>query len=168
VESAAPKAPAVASFPPRMNLLAATIREVHIANPRLQALYALWQAKRTGRSMPARNDFSWADLKPWFGNLILVDALEDGEDFHYRLWGSELAHFLGHELTGRRMSEVLDWLGPNPMNEYRQVCRSRAPLAVAVRIPALDRDMRLDKLNLPLSCDGLRVDKVLAAIYPAG
>jgi hypothetical protein len=118
-------------------------------------------------AMPARGDFSWTDLRPWFGNLILVDVIDDGADFHYRLWGSELAQFLGHELTGRRMSEVVPWLGPNPRDEYREACRTHAPVSVLVRMPDADHIVRMHKLNLPLSGDGARVDKVLAAIYPA-
>jgi hypothetical protein len=150
-----------------MDLLAATIRAQRICHPKLHALHELWQAKRDARAMPSRGDFDWADLRPWFGNLILVDVIDDGADFHYRLWGSELAQLLGYELTGRRMSDVVSWLGPNPRDEYREVCRTRGVVSVLVRMPDADHIVRLHKLNLPLSCDGVRIDKVLAAIYPA-
>lgn len=151
-----------------MDLLGATITEAPPACPQLRDLLALWTAKRGERGLPARRDFSWMELRPWFGNLILVDVIGDGEDFLYRLWGSELARFLGYELTGRRSSEVESWLGPNPMREYRQVCRTREPLSVLVRIPDSKDTVRMDKLDLPLSGDGRRVDKVMAAIYPSG
>lgn len=150
-----------------MDLLAATITEVQIAEPRLCALHALWQAKRCERPMPARGDFAWPELKPWMGNLALLDVLEDGQDFRYRLWGSEIARHLGYELTGRRMSEVVCWLGPNPRDEYRRICATRQPLAVAVRIPDIRRPVRLDKLGLPLSEAGAQVEQILAALYPA-
>ncbi len=58
---------------------------------RLLALYRLWDSKRRGRLLPARSDFDHAELAPWFGNLILLDVLEGGKDFHYRLFGVTLA-----------------------------------------------------------------------------
>jgi hypothetical protein len=96
-------------------------------------LHALWDAKRAGRAMPARADFDIDDLKPWLGWLVLYDvlpgALPDGPDFAYRLFGTQMAHGVGGELTAGRVSQAAMTLDrPFALETLREVCRTRAPV----------------------------------------
>src|SRR5262249_55185257 len=54
--------------------------------PALDALYRLWDARRAGSAMPSRRDFAFEDLIPWLGHLMLVDAIDGGRDFVYRVF----------------------------------------------------------------------------------
>jgi hypothetical protein len=117
--------------------------------------------------MPARADFSLEDLKPWLGHLVLLDAIDDGGDFRYVLFGTALAAIFRFDLTGRRVSESVAQIGPLALQEYREVFRSRQPL-IASRlshlVPFKDH-ITITKLSLPLSSDGRGVDKILAGIF---
>src|SRR5262245_27250689 len=74
-------------------------------DPRLLGLYQLWHSKRGGRFAPARVDIRAEQLQPWLGNLILLDVIDGGKDFRYRLFGSVIAREAGFDLTGKFLSD---------------------------------------------------------------
>jgi hypothetical protein len=59
------------------------------ARAETQRLIAYWQARCSGRLIPARADLDVLDLGPWLGGLSLYEALPDG-DFRCRLRGSTM------------------------------------------------------------------------------
>ena len=65
----------------------------------------LWLSKCAGDMLPARSDFPTEDLRPWMGNLILMDVLNGGCDFRYRLIGTDIVTVVGRDLTGKLVSE---------------------------------------------------------------
>lgn len=135
--------------------------------PELAGLLALWEARRSGRRMPARRDLDVLDLRPWMGRIILLDVLGGGADFFYRIHGTDLAERIGFDLTGRRLSSASE----RPMTaqafaEYRRAVEAREPQFYAGS-SYLDRPHIIyDKLVLPLADDGETVDRLLVAIYP--
>lgn len=134
--------------------------------PRLQALYDFWDEKRAGRVMPARADFDPLELKPWMGHLSLVETLDGGNDFLFRVHGTVLAwRLVGEDLTGRRLMELpYDWKEVW-REEYRRVVRTRAPYAVTRKASAMKDHVGIRKLILPLSDDGETVDMLLYGVY---
>jgi hypothetical protein len=134
-------------------------------HPQLAALYGLWRTKVGGRRMPARADFDATELAPWFGHLLLVETIGDGEDFRFRLHGTMLGEMFGFDLTGKTVREAVPFIGEKARDEYLQVCASGEPLLVQRGQPFAKQFMLLDKLALPLSDDGRRVDRIMAAIY---
>jgi hypothetical protein len=130
--------------------------------PTGQDIQRLWHEKSTDGRVPARSDFSIDDLKPWLGRLILVDILPDGDIF-YRVHGTELAEWLGQDLTGKTLSAL------NPP-EFRALIRAEYADIVASRSPAVIRRRRhyegrgsfvIERILLPLSRDGQTIDQVL-------
>ncbi|MFC3674411.1 PAS domain-containing protein [Ferrovibrio xuzhouensis] len=144
---------------------AAAENPLTIGNPALAALYDLWQRKRSGRPAPSRADFDLADLRPWFGQLMLLDVIDGGRDMRYRLYGTGLVSIFGFDLTGRRVSEVADLIGTRPLEEYREVASLMMPAHVSRMSPSAREYLALDKLALPLIDDDGRVNKILGAIY---
>ena len=69
---------------------------------------SLWQGKRAGRELPAWRDFSFEDLTPWIGRLLVVDLdFSDGIDGTYRLCGGEWVAIFDSDLTGKRYKDVM-------------------------------------------------------------
>ena len=134
-------------------------------NERIKALLDLWEAKRAGRPLPARADFTMDDLLPWLGHLMLLDVLDGGDDFRFVLYGTALVEIFGFDLTGQRVSEAAQHIGPKSLEEYRRVYATRAPDYVARRSPANKEYVTITKIALPLSSDGQTIDKILGAIY---
>ncbi len=140
-----------------------------------EPMVALWNDKRHGTQLPAWSDFELEDFKGWWGWITVVDCLSpDGDDWVYRLWGSEVARFTGHEMTGKAMKakqsdDVVDVLHYNDhdfdhmklLYDEKKIGLLEGP--VNTEIPNLNW---VSINRLPLANDGSRVDKFLNAVSP--
>lgn len=131
-----------------------------------RGLFRLWRARRGAALMPARSAFDLNDLRPWMGNIVLLDVLADPPDLRFRLFGSNVALRQGRDLTGRRISEVGTLLARPIIDSYNSVLSSGVPMLHWYHDTAQDsRDMRVARLLLPLSDNGRTVDKIMVASY---
>lgn len=137
----------------------------------LQGLLEFWKKLAGTRPMPARLDLDPLGLKPWIGNLLLVEVA--GQDrFRYRVYGTKLADALGHDFNGQDVDALPQPHRAEAMEDYWAVVDSRAPCFVE-RERLLHNSYALTarlgpigKLSLPFSADGKDVSQILAAIYP--
>lgn len=141
-----------------------------ITTPQLRSLLELWAAKRAGRALPSRADFSDEDLRPWFGNLLMVDVVEGAHQFRFRLMGTSLVDAACRELTGKFFDEAdISGYEPDVLEDYAEVLRSRAPFCKTRRYnptPGMEHWRVYERLLLPLSNDGETVDRILGGSYP--
>lgn len=131
----------------------------------LRRLWAYWAAKLRDGMLPARKSISPQELRPWLGNLLLLDVVDGGRDFQYRLHGAKLVQMFGDDLTGR-------FVGALPLRnveallaEGRQAVASRNVVYIEDGIVAEKAFIRISKLILPLASDGVAVDMLLVGIY---
>lgn len=135
-------------------------------HPKLRALWQFWNALRGARPAPRIDEIHALVLKPWLGNVLLLDVIDGGSDFRYRVYGSIAAEQFGFDLTGRLVGDCVDLIGPIPFREYRRVVEKGRPEAVARASPAARDFLLLDKLSLPLAAsDNGRVARILAGLY---
>jgi hypothetical protein len=106
------------------------------------------------------------DLGPWLGNLMLLDVVGDGREFRYRVYGSILAQYYGHDLTGKTTEDVRPEGRELVRQEYRAVLADRLPLLVLRDREVKHRMMPVAKLVLPLSSGGAALDMLLVGAYP--
>src|SRR5262245_52590571 len=100
-----------------------------ITTPQLRSLLDLWAGKRAGRTLPSRADFSDEDLRPWFGNLLMVDVVEGPHQFRFRLMGTSLVDAACRELTGKFFDEAdIRGYEPDVLEDYAEAVRGRAPV----------------------------------------
>lgn len=149
--------------------MAMTVYDVRPAelvhDERLESLYRLWDSKRGSRLMPARRDLTTEELTPWFGNLCIVDVLDGGKDFRYRLYGTTIAREAGFDMTGRLLSEYpIAKMIPFFGDAYNEIIRRRCA-AFGEHNPGVDSVRRRRRLLLPFSTDGETVDKILSCNY---
>ena len=129
-------------------------------------LFTLWQSKRGTRALPSRADFSHQELRPWFGNLALLEAVDGGADFRFRLMGMNLVSEVGFDHTGRLMSEHPNkTLIPHFLAVHRETLKRRTPI-LAEHKPEVDAVKRRRRLILPLARDGEVADMTMTASYP--
>ena len=74
-------------------------------HPLVRRFAELWEAKRDGRPMPSREDFLVEELAPWFGHVLIMDVIDGGRDFRYRMIGTSITQFLDRDYSGRLVSE---------------------------------------------------------------
>jgi hypothetical protein len=136
-----------------------------IAEPRLQKLYAYWNAVRGTRRLPARRDIDPLEFGYVLGHVILIDVLRDPLRFRVRLHGSEIAMRSSLDLTGR----LLDDLPGKDFRSYviercRGLVERAEPLRVEQDRPLDGRLHRYEALWLPLSDDGVTVSMLMCGL----
>jgi len=135
------------------------------ANQKLTALRQLWEQKRGGRAMPARSDLTVTNLRPWLGNLALLDLGARGEVF--RLCGVNLFSRFGGDQTGQHVAS-LRGEGAQPFrNCVARVRQTGAPVNQSHMQITHGEQMTFEELALPLTDGGAEMKIVLFASYPS-
>jgi hypothetical protein len=96
----------------------------------LRRLLAYWSTLATPERLPAANRIDPVEMRTALGYVALLDVIEDGRDFRYRLFGTTLAAVSEFDMTGRMLSEhpaspyIVEFL----LAAYRAALRRQAPL----------------------------------------
>jgi hypothetical protein len=145
-----------------------------ITAPQLRTLAELWASKRRGDALPSRSDFADEDLRPWFGNLLMVDVVEGPHRFRFRLMGTSLVDAAHRELTGKFFDEAdISGYEQDVLDDYAEVVRTGTPVCKTRQYnPApgtfMDHWRVYERLLLPLATDGKKIDRILGCSYPMG
>tara|TARA_R110002167_G_scaffold363314_1_gene583264 strand:- start:44 stop:547 length:504 start_codon:yes stop_codon:yes gene_type:complete len=130
----------------------------------LADLHRLWQQKCRAGRLPARKDFDFAELKPFFGRVFICQVNEERTDLTFSLIGTEIVDHMGADSTRKTVSQVMgrDVLRldlhllayPRAVREYgfvgwREREREHKPFETVV---------------LPLADDGVTVDRLFGSI----
>lgn len=135
--------------------------------PSIQRFIDLWQERRNGQPMPSRSAFVPEDLREWFGHVLILDVIDGGADFRYRLVGVEISRALGRDYTGRWMSQCsYDVPRAAVIAEFREVVEARRPVLRKGQVAwAPDQSWRsFRSVHAPLASDGHTVDKTLGVL----
>jgi hypothetical protein len=128
-------------------------------------LFELWTRKRGARRMPGRGDLSTVDLRPWLGEMHLIAVLDEGNDFRYLVFGTDIARYYDVEMTRRLVSEWPDPMRDAAMRTYSLIVREACPYLVRQNEQAQGRLHSSHRLVLPLSTDGRTVDHLLTHLH---
>ena len=134
-----------------------------VAEPQLRDLYLYWAGKRGLRNFPARRDIEPEEIRQLLPYIMLVDVLEDGRFFRFRLVGTDVA--FGVDPTGQLQHEAV------PEGIYRDhitalfrrgaagpgALHSRSSYAYT----KLEGPRSISRLFMPLAADGLTIDMMI-------
>jgi hypothetical protein len=128
----------------------------------------LWQSLRdtNGRVTPEQIDpFA---LKPALGYILLIDVLDDGADFYYRLYGSEIARVAGFDMTGKRTSQMVTGSLASTfyIAGYRALLQRPEPLFTWHEMPMQITINNWDRIVLPLTGTDGRITRLLTCNMP--
>ena len=134
-------------------------------DPGLISFYEYWVSLGGGREMPSRKDVDPLQVpRGYLPNIMLVDVLYDPQRYRFRLVGSNIVAATGENRTGRFFDEV-SWFQDHPgvQPQYEAVIKTRRPLySMEPFTNFISKSAyEVDRLLLPLSDDGLRVDTLL-------
>jgi hypothetical protein len=135
----------------------------------MRRLFDVWRdaALGVGRSMPSRSDIDILQLTTYIGELSLLEVVDNGADFRYRVLSGGAAKLLGRDYTGMLLSETAVHRDKDRverlMHRYRRVVSIKVPWYA--RTPAVPEMPVLytERLVLPLSDDGIMVNMILMA-----
>src|SRR3546814_5237666 len=75
-----------------------------IVEPELREIYHYWSGKRGGRCYPTRADIRPEEIKRLLPFVLLLDVLDEGRHFRFRLVGTDAAS--GIDPTGKLLHEA--------------------------------------------------------------
>ena len=132
----------------------------------LEFLREYWRRQRGVGAMPRRRDISPAQMKAHLPHVLLADVVLGGEDFRYRVVGSELQRYFKANPTGKLMSEALASFGPETVRRtidtYASALTRRAPLRIRGAGGLYGQSAKLfDAVLAPLSDDGETPNMIL-------
>lgn len=131
---------------------------VHVAS-----FYRHWDERRRGRKMPSRADFDPLEMKEWLPGIILVDVAHNPRRLIYRLVGSRSVALRQNDVTGKTVEEGFHGSTLSDVLEnYRLVIDEQMLVYDYGGTSSRSGLMRdSETLMLPLSSDGVTVDKVI-------
>lgn len=134
----------------------------------LRFLHDFWHRHRQGAAFPGIDVVEPFALKPALGYIMLLDVLDEGWDYRYRVYGSAIAQRYGRDLTGRCTSEIARtaYTGIFYIAGYRAVLARREPLFTVSSSPAYVAAADWWRLVLPLSGPDGAIARLLVGNVP--
>lgn len=137
-------------------------------HPMVGAFADLWRERCGASSIPDRADLGFEDLAPWFGHVIIMDVLDGGADFRYRLIGTGITGFLGRDYTGRKVKES-NFSGAREeiLDTFRRPVVEGGPVfRQGFVVWARDRTWRTySSVHCPLTAGGSAIEKTIGVLY---
>lgn len=125
--------------------------EAPFADAAQRALFGLWRARRHGRAMPRRADFDTLELRPWMGDLHVVDVEDSGRQFRFRVFATNHARRLGYDLTARTVDALPSLLGDEARRVMRLAAAERRPFLARHSFVTVNEYRPVTRLLLPLA-----------------
>jgi len=134
----------------------------------LQRLMDYWSGLRGGAPIPRRDQIDPLSMREMLGFIMLIDVIDRGVDFRYRLYGSKIADLTGVDLTGRLLSQapIEPSLAMFVMAGYRAVTRRAAAYFSSIETISEGRAILWSRLALPLSDREGAVSRILVGCAP--
>lgn len=135
--------------------------------PVLAAFFDYWDARRGDREMPSRQDIDPADIPQLLPHLSLIDVVDAGARFRYRLVGTAVVDGFNRNTTNLYADELdIPQFSRDAVHlQYRSVLRKRRPIYLR-NIYVLPSGVRAmtRRVLAPLSQDGAAINMIIAAL----
>jgi hypothetical protein len=139
-----------------------------LSQPELKFLLSYWQRLRGAAGIPHQDQIDAADMWLALGYIMLLDVVDDGRDFRYRVYGSKIADRSKIDMTGKLLSDFA--IAPLTRSffiaGYRAVMERREPLVtVHAHAPGITI-ASTTRLILPLVKEAGTVSRLLVGNIP--
>lgn len=133
-------------------------------------LAAHWADLCSDGSLPHIRQIDPFRLRPALGYVMLVDTVDGGRDFRYRLYGSIVAQISGFDMTGKLLSEIRasDYVAEFGIAVNRASLRRREAIYSERNPRGSVQTMTWQRLALPLVDDSGTVVRFLVGTVPLG
>ena len=132
----------------------------------LQRIAEYWLGKRQPGRLPGRPDIKPEELRRNLPYIYLVDIGTDPLNFRFRLVGTRISIWSGHDYTGVSINEAE--YGPRwrrIFEDYRSIMETREPTRAELYGPWPTREhYYYERFLAPLAADGSTVDMILGAL----
>jgi hypothetical protein len=147
------------------NVTEGPARPVDPGSPRLRACQAYWRSLAPAGVLPPYRAFDVVqvprDLLPF---LVLLDVLDGGRDFRYRVIGTGVVQAVGRDFTGETVTEYRHRHEPPAVAEgYRRICATSTGDLYHGTLDSVGKEfIAYERLALPLAGEDGSVAYILA------
>ncbi|TNE40054.1 MAG: PAS domain-containing protein [Alphaproteobacteria bacterium] len=137
-----------------------------IQTPVLIDLINYWGVIRKNRPIPLRQHFNPVDIPQCLRHIILIDVLDERPRYYIRLAGSVVNPAFPHAANGQFIENVLhEEDRQEVLAQYERSVKQAAPTykKSTVKVPS-GRRLAYERIILPMSGDGEKVDKLITGI----
>jgi hypothetical protein len=133
----------------------------------LAAVHDAWKKLSAGRLAPKREEITPALIRTALPSIWMIDVIDDGADFRFRIAGDRVVQFLGRRYAGLLLS---DFQGEPFFQRMRAILvesvKRRRPLAAGpMRSNLAGKEfLEMEVVVLPLSEDNQRVTAIFGAM----
>lgn len=140
-----------------------------LAEP-LRALIEYWSTLRQATTIPRAHLIDPLAMRRALGYVMLVDSVDDGQDFRYRLFGSAIAAVSGFDMTGRLLSEhqASPYIREFSLALYRATMQRREAVFSRYAPAGTMVTAEWHRVALPLADGSDAIIRLLAGTVPLG
>lgn len=135
-----------------------------------QALYRFWLDRQSGSELPRRDDFTFDALKQIgvLGHEFVIEPIEGGRDWRYRLVGSNIVWMFGRDPTNVPFTRhFLPDEAAQCIAFSNRVTQSREPVFLRARFASAGHSATLlETMSLPVLGRGGNEVWLIGASYP--
>ena len=142
-----------------------------ISDNRLVRLLGHWEGLNAGLNpggLPPIAGIDPLQLGFILGWLMVMDPIDGGADFRYRLYGSSIAATTGRDLTGLKVSDSFRLFADWTIEVYRNVLSQRRPVLTRHSPRRYVRVDQWERLVLPFAVDDGSVGRLLVGSVIVG
>jgi len=142
-----------------------------ISDPRLVRLLEHWytlNAGLTADQLPLVARIDALQLGFILGWRMMMDPIDGGADFRYRLYGSSIAATTGRDLTGFKVSDSFRTFADWTIKVYQGVLTRRCPVLTRHAPARYVRVDQWERLVLPFAGESGSVDRLLVGAVIVG
>jgi hypothetical protein len=136
----------------------------------LRALLEYWSTLRRTEALPRAELIDPLAMRRALGYVMLVDVVESGRDFRYRLFGSAIAAVSGFDMTGHLLSEhrASPYIREFSMALYRAALARRQAVFSQYAPAGTMKTAEWHRVALPLTDTSAAIIRMLAGTVPLG
>ncbi len=136
-----------------------------IEEPPIQRFYEIWDRARRGRRFPTKSDLDPCTFPDLLGDTMLIDVLDGGLDFRFRLVGTRIVENMDCNVTGKRFGPLCGDGAGEFVGFLDALCRetldARRPIyAAGVFVTELGVERGCRRIMCPCSSDGETIDLI--------
>jgi len=133
----------------------------------LQDIYRHWLGMARGSGLPERSDFDPVDIPLLLPHIYLIDVVEDGADFRYRIVGTHITESVGFDFTGQLVSDFMrNNESEDRVKDYTRCLETRQPNCKSGNLVDYGREhMQYERLLCPMTRTGGQVEVILGGLH---
>lgn len=132
----------------------------------LREIVDFWESLRQDGRLPSRTDFKPEDLRNWLSHILLVDIVDGGKRFRWRLLGTAITDVLQRDNTGKWFDEIYKGEQLAAFEEnYALAFHHKKPFWFQGTFEYTNKEhISFRSVHLPLASNGVDVDMVLVLL----